>query len=188
MEVGMSTQTYPVTLIRRPFLNGWERSESPTTTSGGAVEKLDINVIYTTPKGTLAALRTARELAHDLWGRIRLLAPQAVPLGFSLSQPPVDIGVTERHLLELVRHGPPDQTETIVQLYLCRDRLDTLGQVLRPNSLVVIGGKRWWPNEASYIAKLLRSVGHHVIFVPPRAPDKRMHSQQTNARPVEARS
>jgi hypothetical protein len=161
----MNPQTHSVSLARRAFLNGWERSESPARSSSGALEKLDVNVIYTTPKGTQAALKTARELAHDLWGRIRLLAPQTVPFGFSLDSPPADVGPTERRLLELAGRGLPDQTETVVQLYFCRDRLDTLGQVLKPNSLVVIGGPRWWLSDAQWIARALRSIGHQVIYV-----------------------
>jgi hypothetical protein len=61
--------------------------------------------------------------------------------------------------------GVEGPIETTVHLYLCRDRLDTLGQVLKPHSLVIIGGRRWWPNDASYFARMLRSIGRHVILV-----------------------
>jgi hypothetical protein len=122
-------------------------------------------VVFTQPKATLAALKVAGVLAKDLRANIRLLAPQAVPFAFSLERPPVSIGFTEKLLLDLASQGVQGPIEMTVHLYLCRNRLDTLGQVLKPNSLVIIGGKRWWPNDASYLARMLRSIGHHVIFV-----------------------
>ena len=55
--------------------------------------------------------------------------------------------------------------DTTVRFYLCRDRDETLARVLRPHSLVVIGGKkRWWPTAESRMAKRLRKLGHEVVL------------------------
>jgi hypothetical protein len=51
-----------------------------------------------------------------------------------------------------------------VFLYLCRDRDETIRQVLRPESVVVIGrSKWWWPTEENHLARILRRDGHRVI-------------------------
>jgi hypothetical protein len=161
----MTKQTNKVLLIRRPFLNGWEPAASGTPPDQTGWGKLEVNVVFTDPKATLAALKVAGVLAKDLRAKIRVLAPQAVPFGFPLERPPVSVDFTEKLLLDLASRGVQGPIETTVHLYLCRDKLETLGQVLKHHSLVIIGGRRWWPNDASYLAGMLRSIGHHVILV-----------------------
>jgi hypothetical protein len=57
-----------------------------------------------------------------------------------------------------------------LHLYLCRDRVWALSQVLKPNSLVVIGGrKRWWPTAEARMARALQDKGYRVVFVDSRA-------------------
>jgi len=149
-------------VIKHEFLNGWELSEDGC---GRADAKLEVNVVFTDPKATLAALRTAAALAQGLDATISVLAVQAAPYTLPLEQPPVSTAFTEKLLIDLVRQQAQGPIETTVHLYLCRDKLDTLGQVLAPNSLVVIGGRRrWWPSDAAWIARMLRSVGHEVIW------------------------
>lgn len=145
------------TLIKHIFVNGWEASAGEETADTSGHRKLIVNVIFTDAKGTPAALRSARTLARGLGARIRVLAPHAVPFGYSLDNPPVAIAFIEKLLGDLVSEEEQGPIETTIHLYLCRDRLDTLGQVLEPNSLVVIGGKRWWPNDARWMARMLRS-------------------------------
>jgi hypothetical protein len=163
--IPMTKQTNRAVLIRRPFLNGWEPSASSAPADQSGWGKLEVNVVFTEAKATMGALKVAGVLAKDLRAKIRLLAPQAVPFGFPLESPPVAVDHTEKLLLDLASQGMQGPIETTVHLYLCRDRLDTLGQVLKPNSLVIVGGKSWWPNDASYLARMLRSIGHHVILV-----------------------
>jgi hypothetical protein len=56
--------------------------------------------------------------------------------------------------------------ETSVHIYLCRDRLEVLRSVLKPRSLVVLGGpKRWWPTPERRLARKLRQSGHEVILI-----------------------
>jgi hypothetical protein len=58
------------------------------------------------------------------------------------------------------------RVETIVQVCLCRDGRQTLEDLLRPHSLVVLGGrKHWWPTRESAMARRLRRAGHEVILI-----------------------
>ena len=55
--------------------------------------------------------------------------------------------------------------DTSIQVYLCRDLTETIRQVLKPESVVVIGGqKHWWPAREEKLARALRRDGHHVIL------------------------
>jgi hypothetical protein len=55
--------------------------------------------------------------------------------------------------------------ETSVQIYLCRDRFETLKSVLQRGSVVVVGGrKRWWPTKDERLARQLRRAGYEVLF------------------------
>jgi hypothetical protein len=132
-------------------------------------DRLEVNVIFTDKEGTLAALRTAGSLAHSLGAHINLVVSQVVPLAFPLVRPPVSVPFTERRLLNLASQGAQGSLETVIQLYLCRDKRQCLLKALKPHSLVVIGGRRrWWPNEESRLARLLRSKGHQVLLAPLR--------------------
>jgi hypothetical protein len=78
----------------------------------------------------------------------------------------VAIRFTERLLLDLVCRLELGTFEPSVHVYLCRDQVEALLQVLRPNSLVVIGGrKHWWPTAERRMARALRSKGHRIVFV-----------------------
>jgi hypothetical protein len=124
--------------------------------------RLNVAVVFTSIDGTLAALRTAAELASRLGARITLLVPQVVPHPLPLESPPVLLDWNERRF-RVIAEGSP--VETTVQIYLCRDRLETLKSVLKRRSLVVIGGRRrWWPTADSRLARQLRRAGHEVIF------------------------
>ena len=56
--------------------------------------------------------------------------------------------------------------ETSVQIYLCRDRFETLASVLKSGSIVVVGGRKrwWWPTSEEVLARSLRHAGHEVVF------------------------
>jgi hypothetical protein len=122
-----------------------------------------VDVIFTSVKATLAALRTAADLARRLGAHITLRVPQVISFAVPLDCPPVRIDWNERRFRTIAEGCP---VETRVQLYLCRDREQTLAAALTPNSLVVLGGrKRWWPTPESRLARTLRRGGHEVIFV-----------------------
>jgi hypothetical protein len=124
--------------------------------------RLNITVVFTSIDSTLAALREAGRLADRLGGRIELVVPQVVPYPLPLSSPPVLLDWNERRFRVIAQDST---VETKVLLYLCRDRMETLTATLRPESVVVLGGrKRWWPTAESRLARALRRAGHQVIF------------------------
>jgi hypothetical protein len=124
--------------------------------------RLEIDVVFTSASPTIAALKNAGALAHRLSARITLIVPQIVPYPLPLESPPVLLDMSERRFREIATESP---VETTVQIYLCRDRLETLKSVLAPHSLVVIGGRRrWWPTRERNLARQLRRAGHEVFF------------------------
>jgi hypothetical protein len=124
--------------------------------------RLRLAVVFTSIEATLAALKKAAQLATRLGARITLLAPQVVPYHLPLESPPVLLDWNERRFRVIAEETP---VETTVQIYLCRDPLETLKSVLSPGSLVVIGGNsRWRPDAGRRLARRLRGAGHEVIF------------------------
>jgi len=148
-----------ITKPARPSVS-WEAAE------GLGPRRLEVNVIFTDPQATAAALKTAGSLARDLGACIRVRAAIAVPYALPLDKPPVSVRFTEGLLSDLVCRLERDAFEPSVHLYLCRDRVETLLRVLSPKSLVVIRGRqRWWPTAERRIARALRSNGHRVVFI-----------------------
>jgi hypothetical protein len=85
-----------------------------------------------------------------------------IPYSLPLDSPPVRRDFSERRLVEIASASP---IETTVHLCMCRQRLETLIALLRPCSLLVIGGhKSWWPTEEEKLARELRRAGHAVIL------------------------
>ncbi len=127
---------------------------------------LNLQVVFTDAARTRAALATAGQFARGLDARITILAAQVVPYPLPLGRPPVPVEFTERTLRSLASEQTvPAAVELAVELYLCRDRNETIRKVLKPDSLVVIGGwKRWWPTAENRLEKLLRRDGHRVIL------------------------
>src|SRR5712692_1607922 len=124
---------------------------------------LEVNVLFTTTKGTFSALRMAGKLADDLGARIRVIVPQVVPYPLELSHPPVKPEFTARRVCTMVfQHA----IETEIQVCLCREKLDAPLAVLKPNSIVVVGGrKRFWRTEETRMANSIRRQGHQVVFI-----------------------
>ena len=125
--------------------------------------RLEVSVVFTSVAATLAALRQAAGLAHNLGARVTLLVTQLVPQPLPLESPPVLLDFTERRFRLFALESP---VETFVRIYLCRDRADALRLMLKPHSMVVIGGpKRWWTSPEQRLARMLRRAGHDVLFV-----------------------
>jgi hypothetical protein len=134
----------------------------PAETDGNE-DNLEISVIFTSVEPTLRALKQAASLAKRLAGHIALVVPQIVPYPLPLSSPPVLLEFNERRFFTLANDS---HVETTVRIYMCRDRLQALMKILRPCSMVVLGGrKRWWPTAESRIAKHLKKLGHEVVLV-----------------------
>ena len=116
-------------------------SVSWETDEGLGPRRLEVNVIFTDPHATAAALKTAGSLARDLGACIRVRAAIAVPYALPLDKPPVSVGFIEELLSDLV----------------CRLELDafraqrSLVSVPRSgrNSLACAEskflGRHWWP-------------------------------------------
>jgi hypothetical protein len=119
--------------------------------------QLNLKVIFTDLPRTAAALAAAQSLARGLRARITLLVAQVVPYPLPLDQPDVPMEFTAR-LLESVAFE-----DTAIEIYLCRDRNETLRRVLGPDSLVVIGARKWrdWR-----LTSIIRRSGRRVVVVP----------------------
>jgi hypothetical protein len=130
--------------------------------TGESESRLNLDVVFTSVEPTLAALKKAGALASRLNGRITLVVPQIVPYPLPLKTPPVLIEFNERRFRIIASES---RVETTVRIYLCRDPSETLAEVLKPRSIVVLGGRRrWWPTAEERLARKLRRVGHEVIF------------------------
>jgi hypothetical protein len=139
------------------------RVEFPCGPAGPADSALNVTVIFTSIDATLSALRRAGALASRLHSRITLIVPQVVADPLPLTKPPVPTDFTERYFRVLADR---DRVETVVRIYLCRDRIEALRDVLKPHSLVVIGNcRRWWPTAEKLLARQLQRAGHEVVFV-----------------------
>ena len=90
------------------------------------------------------------------------MVPQIVPYPLPLESPPVLVEFNENRFRVMASASP---IETSVQIYLCRDRFQTLTQVLNAGSIVVLGGrKKWWPTKDELLARQLRRAGYEVLF------------------------
>jgi hypothetical protein len=126
---------------------------------------LQVIVVYTTPEGTLEALKTAGSLATDLRAGVALIVPEVVPFRLPLDQPRVSVEFLKQRQDALISEACIEGEEVRVQILLCRDQEQTLRQVLPSRSLVVIGGRRnWWSRRELRLETFLSRQGHHVIF------------------------
>jgi hypothetical protein len=145
--------------MREP--GSFEAVRAPAEAAGAP--KLDITVVFTSVQPTLRALKQAGMLAQVLAAHITLVVPQIVPYALPLDSPPVVPEFAARRFFTLAAES---RIETTVRIYLCRDLWSALANILRPRSLVVLGGrKRRWPTAEMRLAKRLRGMGHEVLWV-----------------------
>lgn len=143
---------------------------APDRTAGNKARPLDVNVIFTDPLATRAALQSAAALASDLGAHLRVRAAVEVPLRMPLDQPLVPLHFTEQLISGMICELGLQRLEPTIHLYLCRDNVVALMNVLPTNSLVVLGTRwHWWPGPQGRMAKALRTHGHHVILVDPKS-------------------
>jgi len=140
------------------------RAESPDLLPADqSGERPQVNVLYTTRSGTLAALKVASRLGLSLRTCPRVLRVYAVPYTLPLEKPVVPTDFLEEQIRSLARESP---TEFTARIYLCREPRWSLRQLFPPHSVIVIAGKkRWWPTKEQRWARLLRKEGHEVIFL-----------------------
>ena len=125
--------------------------------------KLEIAVLFTSAKATLAAIETAATLTKGLDGPLSLIGAQTVPYPLPLEKPPVSLTFNRQRLLEVAAHSP---VEMSVHLCVCRCRCAALLSLLRPGSMLLIGGRKtWWPTWERKLAKELRRDGLDVVLL-----------------------
>lgn len=121
------------------------------------------HVVYTHHSATVTALHWVARLGISLGVRPVVLMFYAVPGPLPLDWRSVPRDFLENRIRTLKKATP---AEFSVRIYLCRHSGQILRQVLRPDSLVVVGGKhRWWPTDEQRLANLLRKDGHQVFLV-----------------------
>ena len=132
---------------------------SPELESGSPLE---VNVLFTSMRATMAVTRVAADLAENLDARIRIIVPLVVPYPLPLSEPQIQPEFTGNRIRTMLsQYAGLD-----VAVCLCRDKLSAPISVLKPHSLILIGGRtRLWPTEEQRLARGLRRRGHEVMFV-----------------------
>lgn len=129
-------------------------------------QSLSVNVVCTSPAATAAALRAAASLAEDLEPTIHVRAMIPVPRQFPMDYAFGPAQAMTRLLGELLQRIGLNRCKYVLHIYICRSRIDTLLNVLRPCSLLVIGGRqRLWPTLERRISRIMRAAGHSVAFV-----------------------
>ena len=127
---------------------------------------LRVTVVHTTTEGTIAALRTAADLAKGLGAEVVLLSAEEVPPQFPLDKLPVPVDLLERRLQTLVYASGIRGNEVVIQLLLCRNKFESLRRALRPGSVVVIAeSKHWWSRRGQKLQQFLKCLGHQVVLV-----------------------
>lgn len=135
---------------------------TPVSTPEVLNRELEVNLIYTRIPTAATSLQVACGLARDLCARVTVHVAQVIPYPLELKSPQVPVHFAEQQLLAMAGEQP---VETNIQIYLCRDLTETIRQVLKPDSVVIVGGrKRWWPTRENKLAAALRRDGHRVIL------------------------
>jgi hypothetical protein len=147
----------PHELVRRQY--GYRPAQSDLSD-----RKLDLKVIFTDLPKTAAALAAARTMAQGLGAHITLMVAQVVPYPLPLAAPDVPVEFTERMLESLACNK--DVEDTVIEIDLCRDRNETIRRALPPDSLVIVGARKWrWPSWERSLARMLRQDGRRVLVV-----------------------
>ncbi len=130
---------------------------------GGEFDRLQVNVLYTTYSGTLAALRAAAQLGANLKICSKVTRLCAVPYPLPLERPAISRDFLEEQMRRLACES---SVEFTAQICLCREPQRTLRELFPPHSLIVIANKkRWWLEKEHRWVKVLKEIGHKVILV-----------------------
>jgi hypothetical protein len=125
-----------------------------------------VTVVHTSTEGTIAALRTAAELATGLGAELALLWAEEIPCQYRLHDLPVPIEVLERQPQKIVYLSGIRESQVLTQLLLCRDKYTAIPHSLSSHSLVVIGkSAAWWSRPGKKLEMILREAGHQVVPV-----------------------
>lgn len=130
--------------------------------SGGRGGRLEVQVVYTTVRATLEALKAAARMALEVGAAIHLTVPQVVPYPRAIDDPPVDKRFNERRFLTLAGEQAVD---TFVHVWLCRDAAEALGSVLKHDCPVVVAGPGFRVSRERRLAKRLSAAGMKVLYI-----------------------
>jgi hypothetical protein len=124
-----------------------------------------VYVLFTDVEGTLRAVRAARGLVPAAGGPVIVVHMRPLDFGAPLDDPPgVSPAETDGFCDRLRAEDLEGRVE--VQVCVCRDARRALPKVIRPHSIVLIGGHhRWWPTGADRWRRRLETSGHLVVFV-----------------------
>lgn len=126
---------------------------------------LELTVVFTTVRGTMAALATADGLARELNLSLTLLVPQVVPHRIPITRPPVAGDHTRQAVLSMISASALNADDISVQICLCRDRIECLKRWLGAGSIVLLGGRNQWrPTREQRLGRVLRAMGCVVVF------------------------
>jgi hypothetical protein len=140
------------------------QSGTPSRACGNPTSR-DVTVIFTNPRDTLAAVRAALAWKSDWAPRLFILAAHVAPYPLALGEPAVDLGVLKRAILQV---GLSAGVEANVQIFLCRDRMETIGRVVHRGATVVVGARKYrWLGSGQRIARVLARTGRTVLLVHP---------------------
>jgi hypothetical protein len=133
-----------------------------------------VSVIYTTVDDTLEAARIGGALARAMGVPLRVVHFRAVPRQVPVDQPD---GLSPIETTAFVARLREEGITARIRVYLCRDQATTIPFAFRPNSIVVVGGRRsWWPTRAERWRDALEGAGHFVVFVDPSEHTEKEHS------------
>jgi hypothetical protein len=96
-------------------------------------------VIFTDYSGTLAALQMADRLTKKFEACLRLLRPYEGPYAVPLTAPSVSAEFLEE---QLRAWASKIAMHTVAHIYLCRDKRRGVRLILKPGSIVILGGRR----------------------------------------------
>lgn len=139
------------------------RSSEPDQQLEASQASLEISLVITHLGYSSELLKRTNTLAESLRAHINLIAIQIVPYPLPLTSPPVLAEFNEKRFRLIARES---RVDTVVQLYLCRDRVEALLSILPHDSLVVVGVRRtWWPTADKALTKTLKRAGHELVVL-----------------------
>ena len=123
---------------------------------------LEVFVVFTDSRGTVAALQRVEGLAQELEVNLRLFMVLEVPYALPLTEPQVPVDFLEGQIRDV---AAKTRLDVAAQVCLCRDKRRALECLLRPHSLIAMGGKKALGlSSARRLARRLERDGHEVIF------------------------
>jgi len=127
--------------------------------------RFHVTVIATTREGTLAALKTAANLAKNLGAPVTLAMIEVLRPNLPFEQPYFVIDFFERRAFALISDAGIREQEVTVQIWFCRDRKKGLRQALGSQTLAVVGGTRsWFRRDEQKLEAWLSRQGYATIF------------------------